>query len=136
MDEALKYHWVLEKGEAHGPALKDVRNLSRHGLGDMGDVPSMQSSEVGVSRTHSLWETQQDTGRPLSSKAGSLMGKKWGAGWRARAGARLGKALDAGVPGWRVIRGPSLQCLEQQTEEVGEGVSEIVLVAGEGRQVS
>lgn len=59
-------------------------------------------------------------------------GQKWGAGWRARAGARLGKARDAGVPGWRVIRAPTphthtLQCLEQQTEEeeVGEGVSEM-----------
>lgn len=95
MDEALKYHWVLGKGEARGTALKDVKNLSRHGVGDVRDVPSMQSSEVGVSRTHSL----RDIGRPPSSKAGSLMG---------RSGEQAGEREQG--PGWGVICGSPPHC--------------------------
>lgn len=60
-------------------------------------------------------------------EGGISHGQKWGAGWRARTGARLGSDLWLPTP---------LQCLEQQTEEVGEGVSEIVLVGEEGRQGS
>lgn len=88
-DEALEYHGVLEKGEAHGTALKDVKSLSRHGAGDVGGVPSMRSSGAGVSRTHALREPQRDTGRPPGSRAGSLMG---------RSGEQAGEQEQG--PGW------------------------------------
>lgn len=52
-----------------------------------------------------------------------------------RSGSRLEKALDEGVPGWGDLQSPQ-QYLEQQTEEVGEGVSEIVLVLKGGHQRS